>query len=77
MIDLAFRAGTPESDKLLAWDLMKNQDPAIVRANRKLWQEALVHMVEARRSADPLARLSLQKALQAHPGRLVRSLVFQ
>jgi len=74
-IDLAFRASSDHFDDELAWRLLRNQDKTVVRANRRLWQEALTHMARVRSGWDGLRFASIIAALRTNPGRFVRSSV--
>jgi len=71
-VDLAFRAASNDFDEELAWRLLRDQSKAVVRANKRMWQEALIYIAWARKDWDRLRIASFFAAVQANPGRFLR-----
>lgn len=71
-VDLAFRAESNAFDEQLVWRLMKDQNKSVVRANKRMWQEALTHIAWVRKDWDRLRVASFLAAVQANPGRFLR-----
>lgn len=71
-VDLAFRAASNDFDEELARRLLKEQTKTVVRANKRIWQEAMTCMAWTRKGWDRLRIASFLAAVQAHPGRFLR-----
>ncbi len=75
-VDLAFRACSDQFDPKLARRMLRSQDRRVVRANRRLWQEALICIAETRDGKGLLWMESLAAAFRTNPGRFIQKISF-